>query len=93
MIRQYGHVYWALMGAAFGGVLPFAFQLGPLYIAVGVVVGALFGAALRAWDDDRRSVTMEVPWWEWMLFRFVLYLITAPAVAVTMYLIFRKRGP
>jgi hypothetical protein len=48
MIRQYGHVYWALMGAAFGGGLPLAFQLGPLYIAVGVVVGALFGAALRA---------------------------------------------
>jgi hypothetical protein len=36
---------------------------------------------------------MEVPWWEWMLFRLVLYLITAPAVAATVYLIFRKRGP
>jgi hypothetical protein len=47
MIRQYGHGTWALLGASFGGVLPFAFQLGPLYIAVGVVVGALFGAALR----------------------------------------------
>jgi hypothetical protein len=47
MIRQYGHGTWALLGAAFGGVLPYAAQLGQLYRAVGVVVGALFGAALR----------------------------------------------
>jgi hypothetical protein len=39
------------------------------------------------------SVIMEVPWWEWMLFRLALYLITAPVVVGLMYLIFRKRGP
>ena len=36
---------------------------------------------------------MEVPWWEWMLFRLAVYLVTAPAVVAAMYLIFRKRGP
>ncbi len=36
---------------------------------------------------------MELAWWEWMLFRLGVYLITAPAVVVTVYLIFRKRGP
>jgi hypothetical protein len=36
---------------------------------------------------------MEVPWWEFMLFRLALYLITVPVVSAIVYLIFRKRGP
>jgi hypothetical protein len=47
MIRQYGHATWATLGAAYGGGLAYSFQLGLMSIAVGVVVGALFGAALR----------------------------------------------
>jgi hypothetical protein len=36
---------------------------------------------------------MELAWWEWVLFRLVVLLITAPAVVAAVYLIFRKRGP
>jgi uncharacterized protein YqgC (DUF456 family) len=47
MIKQYGHATWAVVGAFAGGLIAGAFQLGPWTVAVGVVVGALFGVALR----------------------------------------------
>ena len=37
--------------------------------------------------------TVELSWWEWSLFRLVVFLITAPVVVAAVYLIFRKRGP
>jgi hypothetical protein len=51
MNRQYGYAAYAALGALIGGVLPYGYQVaddfGPLRIAACVVVGALFGAALR----------------------------------------------
>jgi hypothetical protein len=62
-----------------------------LFAGVGMM-GQSFGPGGGGCSEGECK-TMEVPWWEWMLFRLALYLITAPAVAVTVYLIFRKRGP
>ena len=36
---------------------------------------------------------MELSWWEWELLRLTVLLITAPAVVLAVYLIFRERGP
>jgi hypothetical protein len=36
---------------------------------------------------------VELSWWEWLLVRLVLLLITVPTVVALVYLIFRKRGP
>ena len=49
MNRRYGYAAYATMGALTGGVLAYASQhgLGPMSIAVGAIVGALFGAAVR----------------------------------------------
>jgi hypothetical protein len=47
MIKQYGHATWAAIGAFGGGALASGLQRGPPSIVIGVVVGALFGAALR----------------------------------------------
>jgi hypothetical protein len=46
-IKRYGYATWAAIGALGSGALACGFQLRSLSIAVGVVVGALFGAALR----------------------------------------------
>jgi hypothetical protein len=36
---------------------------------------------------------MELSWWGWELFRLTVLIITAPAVVLAVYLIFRGRGP
>jgi hypothetical protein len=36
--------------------------------------------------------TVELSWWEWSLFRLVVFLITAPVVVAAVYLIFRQFG-
>jgi hypothetical protein len=36
--------------------------------------------------------TVELSWWEWSLFRLVVFLITAPVVFAAVYLIFRQFG-
>jgi len=47
MNRRPGYATYAAFGAAIGGVLAYASQIGLLNIAIYAVVGALFGLALR----------------------------------------------
>jgi hypothetical protein len=35
---------------------------------------------------------MELSWWEWELLHLTVLLVTAPAVVLAVYLIFRERG-
>jgi hypothetical protein len=49
--------------------------------------------ALRGGCSGDEEENVKLSWWEWALFRLAVLLITAPAVVVAVYLIFRKRRP